>query len=241
MELLQKSELKKPVKKFLNQKKQALSKSDKSAKKSIDEKAREVVEAINNSAFMFTTSSCSGRAILMKETGKKQKQAIIKAWHERISKNELLEELKKIELKKLKNLSTNTISIYFKFEPPIYHVICFDCDIAATLVNAARQVGFKKSGFYYGKRGFPIAELRGSEEISLPIFHEKILVDEKYLSLLTKEVNKKFLQVWKKQRRLVAAIKKLSKKLSNCLENKNIDDAKKIDEKQQEVNKARKF
>jgi tRNA wybutosine-synthesizing protein 3 len=226
MGLLQKSELKKPVKKFLNQKKQALSKNDKSAKKSIDEKAREVVEAINKSAFMFTTSSCSGRAILMKETGKKQRQAIIKAWHERLNKNELLE-----ELKKLKNLSTNTSSIYFKFEPPIYHVICFDCDIAATLVNTARQVGFKKSGFYYGKRSFPIAELRGSEEISLPIFHEKILVDEKYLSLLAREVNKKFLQVWKKQRRLVAAIKKLSKKLSNCLENKNIDDAKKIDEK----------
>jgi len=191
-------------KNFLNQKKQALSKKDKSSKKGIDEKAREIIGAINKKDFMFTTSSCSGRVILIKEKGKKQRRAIIKDWHNKLSLNDLFKELEKLKSK------TNKEVIYFKFEPPIYHVICFNSDIAARLVNIARQTGFKKSGFYYGKRGFPIAEIRGSEEISLPIFYKKVLVDKAYLSLLVKETNKKFQQIWKKQNRLLREIKKFN-------------------------------
>jgi tRNA wybutosine-synthesizing protein 3 len=191
---------------FSNQKKQALGKKDKSSKKEIDEKAREIVEEINKNKFMFTTSSCSGRAILIREKGRKQKKAIIRDWHEKIKFNFFVDELKKLKSKKE--------IIYFKFEPPIYHIVCFNPDVAAKIVNIARQIGFKKSGFYYGKRGFPLAEIRGSEEISMPIFYKKILVDENFLRVLIKEVNKKFSQIWRKQKKFLKEIKKLNKTLS---------------------------
>ena len=209
MDLQQKFSFKFSFKKFLNQKKQALSKKDKSAKKEIDEKAKEVVDVINKNDFMFTTSSCAGRAILMRESGKKQKGAIIKAWHEKIKLSDLQHQLE--ELKHKKDSQKDSQMIYFKFEPPIYHVICFDFDTAAKLVNIARQIGFKKSGFYYGKRKFPVVEIRGSEEISLPIFFRNTIVDSGYLKLLIKEVNKKFEQIWKKQKKLKAMIKNLMK------------------------------
>ncbi len=196
------------LKNFLNQKKQALEKKDKSFKKSIDEKAKKIIEEINKKDFMFTTSSCSGRAILFKEKGKKQRGAIIKAWHDKIKIDELVN-----QLENLKNTNINQ-KIYFKFEPPIYHIICFNSDIAARVVKIARQIGFKKSGFYYGKRNFPLVEIRGSEEICMPIFYKKILVGKEYLSLLVKETNKKFKQVWKKQKKFLKEIKRLKIELN---------------------------
>ncbi|MEM4318624.1 MAG: tRNA wybutosine-synthesizing 3 family protein [Candidatus Pacearchaeota archaeon] len=189
---------------FLNEKKQALSKTDKSKKATIDKAIMPLVNLINKSKFFYTTSSCSGRVILMKESGKKQPNAILFSSHEKLNEKIIIEQLKKIESE-----NKNAIPIYFKYEPPILHVITFDSDYAAKLVETARQSGFKKSGFYYGKRQFPIIEIRGSEEIILPIFLKVSLIDKKYIKILVKETNKKIWQSRQKLERLMKNLKLL--------------------------------
>lgn len=190
-------------KSFLNEKKQALSKKDKSKKGSIDERIKKLIKVINENRLLFTTSSCSGRILVMKETGKKQKKAILQSWHEKINHNKLINALKKLEKNKIEGM------IYFKFEPFILHITCFSHDLAAKIVNSARQCGFKKSGFYYGKREWAIIEIGGSESLSLPIFKNKILVKNNYLKLLVKEANKKLKQNFNKIKRLEKSISEI--------------------------------
>ena len=58
---------------FENEKKQCLEKKDKSKKSSIDSPILNLVDKINSSKDYYTTSSCSGRIVLLeKKSDKKQ-------------------------------------------------------------------------------------------------------------------------------------------------------------------------
>lgn len=196
---------------WLNEKKQTLKKSDKSSKGTIDEKIKSLLSLINNSKFFFSTSSCSGRAILMIETGKKKEKAIQASWHNLISFKELKQKTKEIE-NKIKS-KKQIYPIYFKFDPLILHIFAFKPTHAALIVDLAREIGFKKSGFYWGKRRWPLIEIRGSETISLPLIKKKCLLPDSYLKLLVIETNKKMKQVWKKTKKFEKALKILLKKI----------------------------
>ena len=82
---------------FWHEKKQFLSKPDKSSAKGIDKDILSLVKKINSKPEYYTKSSCSGRIILIKETGKKQENAFLKVWHDKVSLKDLLNELKKIK------------------------------------------------------------------------------------------------------------------------------------------------
>ena len=58
---------------FERQKEQFLKKPDKSLARSMDKAILPLIKLVNSQQCYYTTSSCSGRIILMKETGKKQK------------------------------------------------------------------------------------------------------------------------------------------------------------------------
>ncbi|MEM1577551.1 MAG: hypothetical protein QXM27_00840 [Candidatus Pacearchaeota archaeon] len=194
-------------KSFLNEKKQALGKKDKSSKGKIDKKIKDLINLINSNPFLYTTSSCSGRILIMKEKGKKERKVILKSWHDKIEVRDLVNFLKKIREKDI---------IYFKFEPFILHIISFDYDLAAKIVSLARNIGFKRSGFYYGKRRWAIIEIRGNDILAVPIYKNKILIDEKNLEIIINETNKKIDRNYEK-------IKKFKEKIKSLLYlNKNI-------------------
>jgi tRNA wybutosine-synthesizing protein 3 len=179
---------------FNNSKKMALMKKDKSDKESWDKPIVSLCEKINKKEDYFTTSSCSGRIVLLKESVKKLPNLFIYRTHNKIT----FKELKKI----LANAGKEKEMIYFKQEPCLVVVSCKNLEKQQNLLNKARESGFGKSGIISTKNK-RIVELMGSEIISLPIMKKgDVLVDDDYLKLLVKESNFRLENGWKKIEKL---------------------------------------
>jgi len=166
---------------FEKEKKIQLSRRDFSRKGSIDEKIKNLVDKINSKKEYYTTSSCSGRILLIAEGKTKNTARWLFVSHDSVKPDEIKKALRKIP----KN------TVWFRFEPLILHVCCKSVDSAWKIIELAKQAGFKHSGISsFGKR--IIAEIRGTDFISAPIaFNGKISVDDSYLNEMVKEANKK--------------------------------------------------
>lgn len=81
---------------FQQRKKSILSKQDKSSKGKWDEKIAGLCEKINSSENYYTTSSCSGRVVLIVDVGKKQEDLFLKVYHSSLSFKEFKKDLNKI-------------------------------------------------------------------------------------------------------------------------------------------------
>ncbi|MEM3074621.1 MAG: tRNA wybutosine-synthesizing 3 family protein [Candidatus Pacearchaeota archaeon] len=179
---------------FTFRKKNQLKKFDKSIKGNWDEKIIELCKKINTLDNYYTTSSCSGRILLIKKSSEKKDNLFIKVWHNNIDFKNLKEELKKINSNEL---------IYFKQDPVIVHVGCRDLKDAQGFIDiAVKKAGWKRCGILsFGKR--IIVELNSTEKLEFPIFYNKILVDDNFLKLITKEANLKLKLGWSKIERLI--------------------------------------
>ena len=152
---------------FLQRKKEVLSKLDKSSKKSWDKRIVGLCDKINTKKNYYTTSSCSGRVVLMLDSEKKSKDLFIWVSHDLIDFEEIKEVLKEIKLhsqareinkiqlnnnhklKSLKLINFKSIPrrwqiIKFKSEPCILHVACEKLEDAQNLLNKAKLAGWKK-------------------------------------------------------------------------------------------------
>lgn len=179
---------------FLQRKIAVLSKSDKSSIGEWDKKIKTLCDKINKLDNFYTTSSCSGRVILMIQQDKKENDLFLKVWHEKISFNELKRELNNFV--KLKNI------IKFKLEPPIIHIACRDMKKATEMLEKAKYIGFKRSGLLtFGKN--IILELNTSERMEFPIINGgKILVNDEFLRLIVNMSNQKMEKWWEKIKKL---------------------------------------
>jgi len=184
---------------FLKRKQDVLSKLDKSYKSSWDEKIAELCNKINSFDNYYTTSSCSGRIVLMVEQDKKDRDLFVFVYHDEISLKWLKEDLK-LALKKKKHVK-------LKLEPCILHVSCKSLEDAQKLYDRAKLAGWKKSGIIGMKNGF-VVELNSTERLEFPIIHEnKIFVDDEFLKIVVDESNKKLKKSWEKIKRLEKALK----------------------------------
>ncbi len=182
-----------PQEKFSQRKNSILSKLDKSSKKSWDKKIIGFCEKINLSENYYTTSSCSGRIVLIIDKEKKESDLFLKVYHYLISFGELKKDL--IELSK-KNLS-----IKFKQEPAIIHIACKSLEDAQKLYDKAKQIGWKKSGLISWEKNF-ILELNSTEKLEFPIVDKEILVDDNFLKKTVEESNKNLEKSWDKIEKL---------------------------------------
>ena len=165
---------------FEKQKQQQLSRQDFSKKGSIDRRIAGLVRKINASDNYYTTSSCSGRILLLTED-KKQETRWLFASHDKIALNQLKSPLKTLPKKPL----------WFKFEPMILHIACRTLEDAQNIVDKARLAGFKWSGIMGARKRF-LAEIKGTDFISTIISkNSRQIVNENYLSVLAGEANKK--------------------------------------------------
>jgi len=184
---------------FTKRKKDVLSKLDKSHKGERDEKIAELCEKINSSDDYYTTSSCSGRVVLMTDQDRKDKNFFISVYHDKISLKELKRDLVSSVKKNQK--------IKFKLEPCILHVSCRTLKDAENLYNKAKLAGWKKSGIIGMKNGFNV-ELNGTERLEFPIIHRnKILVSDEFLKIIVEESNKKLEKSWKRIKKLEKSLK----------------------------------
>lgn len=187
------------IDRFDKRKKDILSKLDKSHKCEWDEKIAELCDAINSFDSYYTTSSCSGRIVLMIEQDKKDKDLFISVYHDKIS------------LKKLKEDLISALKIgkktKFKFEPCILHIACKTLEDSQKIYDKAKLAGWKKAGIIGMKSGF-VVELNGTDRLEFPIINaNKILVGDEFLEIVVEESNKKLEKSWIKIKRLGKLLK----------------------------------
>ncbi|MFH1275854.1 MAG: tRNA wybutosine-synthesizing 3 family protein [Candidatus Woesearchaeota archaeon] len=170
---------------FINEKKVFLEKLDKSKKGSIDEKLIPLISLINSKDCYYTTSSCSGRVVLRKESNQKNGTEWLNVSHDlveegflKLNKNELIGDL-----------------IWLGVEPTIMHICCLDLESANKLLDLAKL--FYKKSCLLSISNKIIVEIRGSETMEVPLYHNKEL---RYLDLflLTSLVNEKLEKIFLK-------------------------------------------
>ncbi len=180
--------------KFSKRKADVLSKSDKSHIGKWDKRIEGLCNKINSSENYYTTSSCSGRIILMVDNDKKEKDLFVFVSHDKVFFDELKKELNSA-LKKDKKIK-------FKFEPCILHISCKTLEDAEELYNKAKLTGWKKSGIIGMKNGITL-ELNSTEKLEFPAIQDKkILINDEFLKIVVEEANKKLEKSWLKIQRL---------------------------------------
>lgn len=179
-----------PTDMFLKRKKDILSKEDKSSKGNVDEKIKDLCEKINSLKDCYTTSSCSGRIVIMINQEKKAEGLLTKVYHNLIS----LEEIKK----DLEELTNRKEEFKFKLEPCALHVAFKTFEQAKEFYEKAKLLGWKKAGVIAFDKRF-VVELTSSERLEFPVIKDgKILVDDEFLKIVVEDANEKLKKGWGK-------------------------------------------
>jgi len=186
------------VNSFNQRKRDVLAKLDKSSIGKWDEKIISLCEKINSKENYYTTSSCSGRILLMIDQSKKGEDLFLFVSHDKVSFKELKEKL--IEaIKKNKNVK-------FKMEPCILHIACETLEDAEKLFEIGKDAGWKRLGIIGTRKGFTF-ELNSTEKLEFPIIqNKKILVDDEFLKIVLKDANEKLELGWGKIEKLEKGI-----------------------------------
>ena len=133
-----------------------LKKADKSIRQKWDEKINKLCEKINKKDDYYTTSSCSGRILLLIDSEEKTDKLFLNVWHEKITFNELKKAIELIKTDK---------TIYFKQDPCILHIACRTLENAQSLCDLAiKKASWKRCGIIATRKRF-IAELNSTEKI----------------------------------------------------------------------------
>jgi tRNA wybutosine-synthesizing protein 3 len=185
---------------FEKEKKDTLGRKDKSKKGAIDEAIKPIVDFINSLDNYYTTSSCSGRILLLakKSDSKKDVEWLLSS-HSVVKFSDIMEALKKLPMH----------AVWFRQEPAILHVRCRTIEDAQALVDIARYSGFKRSGIQSTRKKINV-EI-GNSEVLYTIIADKggLLAAGDYLKILISEANKKLRRNKEKLRRFYKEIKKL--------------------------------
>ncbi len=175
---------------FQQRKKDILSKEDKSSIGGWDKKIKQFCDKINKKENYYTTSSCSGRIIVMVDQDKKGPGLFEFVSHDLVDFDILM-----------KNISLKG-NLKFKSEPPILHVSCLDLESAEEILNKAREIGWKRSGIIsLGKN--VVVELISTEKIEFPLVDKgNLLVSEDFLKIVLEKANNNLKKGWDKIEKL---------------------------------------
>lgn len=155
---------------FEREKAEALSKMDKSKKGGVDEPILDILKAINGLEDYYTTSSCSGRIMILEMGEKRFDCRWLWVSHDRMS----LEELMKHKTEEAWIIQTGLI----------LHIACRTMEKAQDLVNYLRQAGFKKTGIISYKKN--IVEIESTEKMAAPLKG----ITEEYARVLADNANR---------------------------------------------------
>ena len=178
---------------FSQRKKDILKKIDKSSKGNWDEKIKKLCDKINKLENYYTTSSCSGRIVVLMDKDVKQKGLFQSVYHKEIDLNRFLRSIPK-EIAKM--------TLKFKQESPIMHVHCKTLKDAKKLLRKAQLSGWKRSGIISSGERI-ILELNGTEKLEFPLMKKgKLLVDNNFLKIVLIKSNKNLKKGWLKIEKL---------------------------------------
>lgn len=177
---------------FDQRKEAILTKKDKSAKGSWDQRIAPLCDRINSLSDYYTTSSCSGKSVIMKEKTGKDGSYYIWESHELVELGDIKEELSRLSGKDI---------FKYKLDAPIVFVVCNNLESAKKLFSLAVFAGFKESGIKITNKLIGV-EIKSGERIEFPIFGEKVLVDDNFLKRVVELTNNKRKSGWKKIEKL---------------------------------------
>ena len=129
--------------------------------KKVDEPIIKLLRKINKNSDVVTTSSCSGRIVLLEVDlieGKKGAK-FYKKWHRKVDPGEV--EMALIE-------HTGKKSLWFRLEPFILHVTAKNLDSAKKFMKKMRTAGIKRGGIQsIGKT--VVMEFHGTDYVVIPV------------------------------------------------------------------------
>lgn len=190
-----------PVTRFDNEKEQAMLKFasiDKSKKGSVDRRAVPLIKILNSHPDHYTTSSCSGRILVLNVTSSRRKD--LASWpyvtHSIADPKELIAAAR----------AESSGNLWLRQEAVILHVACRDISCAENLLSIVRQAGFKRAGIISaGKRA--VIEIIGTDAVAIPIGPAgQIKADEGYIAFAVSVCNERLKANWEKISRLCAAL-----------------------------------
>jgi len=185
---------------FNDDKKCALSKQDKSLKGRVDAQVKGLLDLINSDRDYYTTSSCAGRVMLIKQVRKGRAGVdYIYVSHEKADFEEIIKILRRAHKQE----------IWFRQEEVIIHVACRNLDAAKKLLQFARGMGLKHSGII-SVQNKTVVEVISNEKMNAIVAKKgRLLVSHDYLKVLVDEANSKM----KKNMQRIKLIEKKIKKI----------------------------
>lgn len=187
-----------PQNHFQQRKSAILSKLDKSSKGKWDKKIISLCNKINSLPQYYTTSSCSGRILIMQDKKEKSPNLFKFKTHNLITLTKLKSELKE--------LFPSKSPLKFKQEPVILHIACKTLENANNLLKLAQKAGFKKIGIITLNKRI-ILEINGSEKLEFPIIkNNQLLVNNIFLSEVIKKSNSNLKKSWNKIEKLKSLV-----------------------------------
>ncbi|KAL3876412.1 hypothetical protein ACJMK2_034261 [Sinanodonta woodiana] len=215
---------------FDEQKKKCLSAVDLSRKGSVDAHIIHLVQFINDHSDFFSTSSCSGRIILVDNSDNDEISIKKKGCQWIFTSHDLVESKEVISC--LKNVDGNTV---FKFEPFVLHAQCRNLTDAQTLLRCALASGFRNSGISIGNKGKFITAVRSTHSLEAPLTCDgRLMVSEEYIEYLVKLANLKMKENFQRIERLFTNIKE-------SLTGENVDHRKKKHKEKEHVKRKASF
>lgn len=155
---------------------------DKSQAKTIDKPIRNLVKLINKNQDLCTTSSCSGRVVVIENPQDKQNSKWLYKTHDVIQALKIWDAMQEAQG-----------IAWLLFEDIILHVICRDMQCASEWLKRIRDAGFKHSGIISIGRN-PVIEIIGNLRLELPVADNNgPLIDKIYLKFLVNVCRKKML------------------------------------------------
>nr|CAB3267407.1 tRNA wybutosine-synthesizing protein 3 homolog [Phallusia mammillata] len=153
---------------FSKRKDVAMGKVDLSRKGSVDQLIQNLITYINNKEEYFTTSSCSGRIVLLSDTSLSSTSG--KTTTKKHCRWFLTSHQNVASSKVISTLNTLDEPSKIKFEPFIVHVQCSTLEHAQLLLKAAIAAGFRNSGITMNKQcKHPMVAVRGTLCLEVPL------------------------------------------------------------------------
>lgn len=126
----------------------------------VDLPIKDYLLKLNEYEIVYSTSSCSGRIVLLVDKGNKKESYFIGKWHEKVNAENIIKKVKE---------NINNELIWFKQEPFIIHLIFPKLKFARDVLKIARDVGFKHSGIISMRKEKIVLEITGLDRIDFPI------------------------------------------------------------------------
>lgn len=177
---------------FDHDKRMALTKKDKSRKGTIDAGIKALCDLINSKENYYTTSSCSGRILLLgfSKSKKKYETRFVYTTHDAADAAEMVRVLHDADGE-----------IWFRVECFILHVVCRTIEDAGALLDCCRQLGLKRTGIISMAPKLTV-EIINHPRIDAPLRFSSMCAEDSYLVSLAAQGN----AILKKNREMIARL-----------------------------------